>query len=345
MGKKKLSEDGLDDLIEANPSEFEAKAEDEVVDDKEANEAYPDDQESDEQADESQDEVEETSEETVESEAETAEEKAVQKLKFRGKEYTPEQFLADEKLRNDLNTAANQQTHFQKLYEEERKERERERKLLMEQLQQIQARGGQPQQPQEPPNPQHQITPEQLKLAYKPAIEALQSEGWIEEDMAELYPNAVTGMVSIRDEFATRIAMLEQAVSQFIAYQQTQQSTSQRQGVIGKIDSIFDQLAAKGGIFSDLADHEVRERFLTTIRDQLNPEISTLISDPSVLESLWIGHNHDRLVAQIQQERDRAAASSAQSRRTVVGEGGGRRATAPQSAPPQPGEMEGWADL
>ena len=171
--------------------------------------------------------------------------------------------------------------------------------------------------------------------------------------MAELYPNAVTGMISMRDEFAVRIDQLERALGAMVEHTQSRNQSEAHQTVQQQFDGIFDNLSSQGGIFEPLASEETRKEFLAEVSQKLNPELDHLLSDPSVLGDLWIASNHTKLVAQA--EADYKAKLDALTskndevnRRNAAGEGGGSR---PGTAlPKDPSEQEliaqdTWGDL
>jgi hypothetical protein len=195
-------------------------------------------------------------------------------------------------------------------------------------------------------------TPEQLRASYDPVTEDMIKNGWLEQDMNDLYPVAVAGVVSMRDELFTRVAQLENTLAAMVNESQGQRAATVQQTVKGRIDGIFDELSSKGGVYAPLESKETRQNFLTHLEKTLNPEIDTLLSDPSVLGELWIGHNHQLLVEQTNAQHaaklaELEALKVENAQRLAVGEGGGVAPSAGStpSTKVYPGEEDTWGDL
>lgn len=274
------------------------------------------------------------------------------KFKYKGKEYTLDDLRKDKKLFAKVFTSAEQQTHFQELHNTEKQEVE-SLKAQVAALQQVEV---QRQAAAQQPSPEEAAaagpSPDQLRASYDPVTDEMIKDGWIEADMNELYPNAVAGVVSLRDEAFTRIAQIEAALGQIVQQQQGRQVVETQQTVFGKINGIFDNLSSQGGIFAPLESQETRQQFLTHLEKTLNPEVDTLLSDPSVLRDLWIGHNHQKLI-EATEAKNAAKIAALEAKRVetatqmAVGEGGG---VSPSSGPPTapktfPGEEDTWGDL
>lgn len=274
-----------------------------------------------------------------------------QTYKYRGREISIDELMADEKLRSDLFTAANQQVHYQELHGENKgkiselenqlnqligAEQERQRQYAMQQ-----------QVTQGPEGPK----PEQIESAYKAEITELAKTGWISEDMAELYPKEVSNFLLLRDSMNARIAQLEQVVGSIgntvthvDQYTQQTRAETARETVERQLNNVFDTIAAEGGIFEPLGTQETREQFLSNIVKVYNPNVKELLDNPENLKQLWIGQNHTALIAAAAKAKEENAAKQVQNRRLAAGEGMG---SGPANTAPSviPGEAEGWADL
>lgn len=264
-------------------------------------------------------------------------------FKYKDKEYSYEDFLKDEDLRNKLVTSANQQSHYQELYGQSKAQFEalqNQINVLMQSQQQL----SRPQEQGGPPRPM--ITPEKVGLAYKDATKEFVKEGWIDEDFAELYPSTVASMVFIRDMVLGRLGSTEAAVEAVMSSRAGEIRHTQEQTRWQRMHSIFDGLASEGGIFAPLKEQKTREEFLVAVGQSLNPEVDLLLSDPQVLRRLWIAQNHEAMIAAATAAQRRAEQEAAEKRRLAVGEGTGTRAGGQRPNPPVlPGTEEGWADL
>jgi len=277
-------------------------------------------------------------------------------FKYKDKVYSLEDLKNDPKLRAKVFTSAEQQSHFQKLHEENKAkldEMQRTIEELRRSRQQEEAQRQQQLQQQQDQSTIRKVTPDTIRAAYKDQLDQLAADGWLEEDLVDLYPNTAAGFVAIRDELYTRLAQLESAVGMMHQNHQTQSVRQAHQTVHDRFNGIFDQLAAEGGIFAPLSDHQERNNFLNHVSNTLNPEIGTLISDPTILRNLYIGMHHEQLVEQARgeytrktQEQEKKAAD--RQRRLATGEGSGLR---PGGAPPtglnpdQQADLEAWGSL
>lgn len=324
------SDDGLDDLIDAElgPKEEDLpdgeESDKQEEDQQEAPEADEDSAEGPAAEDEPEDEDKEPEEEGQSDEVE---------FKYKGKKYTLDDLKKDEKLRAKIFTSAEQHSHFQSLYDDTRKRMEEQAKLIEElrnaeyqrQQQAVEAARRRDEQ-----DSTAKISPDYLTTVYKDSVKKMVDDGWIEEDISELYPNAVAGVMSMRDEFALRIEQLENAIGMIISEANQEHSVRSRQSLKQRFDSIFDQLASEGEIFEPLKSEETRNQFLTEVSQKINPALGPLLETPDALRQLWIAAHHDKLVEQARREYEQKltaaeADKSKRNRQLAVGEGGGAR--------------------
>lgn len=294
-------------------------------------------------------EAEESAGEPEPSDEEEAEEPV--KFKYKGKEYSLEDLKADKKLREKFVTGANQQSHFQELYEEQRRKAEEAEKKITQIEQymiQRQQQAQQAQQAQQRPQ-QPQITPHILKSAYERSMDEMSEGGWIEEDLKEMYPNTVSGILYLRDQLLSRIGVLEQAVGGLASHTQAKENSSVRESTWSRIHSNFDRVAAEGGMFEALADQQTRQDFLTYLEQTVNPEIQALVSEQGVevIKALWAGKNRDAYFAAVKENRqaDPKATERRSRARMAAGESGGRKSGGSGGKTTNPLEGTGFEDL
>lgn len=297
----------------------------------------------------------------VEGQGEQAEEKpAVQTFKYRNKEYTFDDLTKDPDLFTKVITGANQQSHYQELYEKQKAEAEEARRILeqrqlIEEQKRLQAeqeelarhRAAQAQQAQSV------ITPDAVKGHYGAQVDMMIKEGWLEEDVKEFYPATAAGIMYMRDTLLTEIATLKQQVAGLIGYAQSQQHTaqtteyeSQRQTVQQQINGIFDDISNEGGIFEPLKDKKIRSDFVTELQNTVNPEVKAILENPQILRNLWIAKNHETLMALANKEKVSPNVSPEDARRLVSGEGAANVQAQPKNRDAVlPGDKEGWGDM
>lgn len=349
-----VEDDGLDDLINAElPVKEDETPPDDKVESDEQKKADDEEKPADEETPKADtvDADEPKKDDEQDDESKSKEEPEEPTFKYKGKEYKVSDLETDADLRAKVFTSAEQHTHFQALHE-------KTQATVAEQARQIEelraaevARQQAIQQAQEAES-RPVVKPETLTAAYKDSVESLVKDGWIEDDISTLYPNAVAGVVAMRDELMVRVSQLEEALGQVIGGQQVTEAKTVQQTVHGKLNSIFDSLAEEGGIFAPLESPETRQKFLTKVSEELNPEIGQLVSDRNVLRKLWIAANPDALTAQIEAEYQRKLKEAQDqqteaNRRLATGEGGGSQVNGSVPTPDKviPGQEEGWADL
>ncbi len=344
---------GLDDLIDwpaEVPEQEEQQTEDEGRDQNPDGHEEQEQDQADSEEEKPEPEIEQTDDGGDEKEEDTRD-----TYKYKGKEYTWEELSANPKLRQDIFTAANQQSNYQKLHGENKEtiksleqqlqeflERDQqERSYREQQIAEQRAR----QQAEQAAANAPRVTPDMLNAQYETVREDLKKDGWLEEDIVDLYPNAATGVLAMRDELYSRLAVLENALSSVLQETSTSRQKTAVQTTMGTINSHFDSLAAQGGIFEPLKDQETRINFLKHLRDTLNPPVQHLVNNPDILRDAWVGHNHQALIESVEKAKRAESRKIANDRRLASGEGGGSRPSSVGNKSPIPGEAEGWADL
>lgn len=345
---EEIIDDGLDDLID-----FGEPTNEEPLDESQATEEGGDAEHSEESGEQGTakpdtdavvDAGQESTGETEDTQDET--------YRYKGKEYSKDDLLSDPTLLDNLITAANQQTHYQDLHGQSKAtidEMQAQINMLGQAEQQRQAHDAQTQWTAVEADP---AMPQKLTDAYAPAIKELVKTGWVEEDIAELYPGAVANFLALRDGTGARIQQLENVIGSLIQTTETTQEYTQNvqrreavDTVASEFNNIFNTVASEGGIFEPLTKPEVRQEFLAELEQTMNPQVNYLLSDPAVLRSLWIAKNHKPLMDAASTMRQQEASRLEQSRRFAAGEGGGTAATNAGAGQLVAGEAEGWADL
>jgi hypothetical protein len=233
-----------------------------------------------------------------------------QRIKIRGKEYTFAEVLENEVLQQALLQTYEQFPTLQKKYIE-----------MLEQ---------QRQQPSQQPMPQIDPRVEQAQLVahYAPQIAQVVREGRIEEDFAQLYPNAVAQMLWHRDQ----LYQLGTAFNEFRTANAGQTRKAEATGHQTQLTATLDALAGQGAIFAPLKDAKERQGFLDFVIEMGDPPVSKLTAE--YLGRMWVAFKHETIVtaAQATAERDRIEREN--NRRRAAGDGKGSRPTPAPAAEP-----------
>ncbi len=214
------------------------------------------------------------------------------KYKYRGREYTLDE-LVQHGLLNDALTTAEQFPHLQKKYQE-----------VLEQARQAQA-----------PAPDRQVppslTPEQIRAMYAGQIPQVVQAGFLEGDLAELYPNTVAQMLFHRDllyDARRAIAEVQAQVAQLTG--RTVRGDAQ-----AVLDRTLDALTTRDAIYAPLKEPETRRGFLDYLR-RLDPQVARQTPEGGIefdgeqLARLWVAYQHEAILAAA-----RAAAEAERQRR------------------------------
>lgn len=232
-----------------------------------------------------------------------------------GRQYTREQLKA-------ALTTREQFPHLQQRYLELKRAQE--------------ARDAQAQQPQSQADAmRRQIPPQQLqaqiRASFDPQVQQAVQDGFIEPDLAELYPNAVANLMMQRDSLVA-VGGMVQAIQQKIA-EYERQIVGER--VVNDIKSNLTALASTHPALAPLRDAGVRDQFFGFIRT-LDPRMDQL-GDPEYLTGAWAAFKKGDFLGSAQaltQNADAAQAARATQRRRAVGDAlpGSRPAAGPPQA-------------
>lgn len=239
--------------------------------------------------------------------------RAEQRIKIRGKEYTFAEILENDFLQQALLQTYEQFPSLQQKYTQ-----------MLEQQREQQSQRQQPPQPQIDPR----VEQAQLVAHYAPQIAQVVREGRIEEDFAQLYPNAVAQMLWHRDQ----LYQLGTAFQEFRTANVGQTRKAEQTGHQNQLMATLDGLANKGEIFGPLKDARERAGFLDFMIDMGDPPVSKLT--PDYLAKMWVAFKHDTIVtaAQAAAERDRITRQN--DRLRASGDGKGSRPTPAAPAAP-----------
>lgn len=189
--------------------------------------------------------------------------------------------------------------------------------------------------PQPTPTP---LSAKELHRQMSPMVEELVTQGFIEADLPELYPQMTASMVSLYQQ----VGALRQAMQSIVQFYGQQQQQSQTQQVTSMLDNAIAATMQRGGLYQSLTDDTTQEGFrkylwdLNPMVSQLTPEfvarqyVSYVASDNTVLQKL-----QHQLAAQ------RQGASGAPVPVAVPARGSTRQ---PRQPVPND-EAEPWADM
>jgi len=218
--------------------------------------------------------------------------------KFRGKEYTADQLIAQGLLEDAL-TSAEQMPHYQRKYE-----------TLLEQQRMAPAEPAQPQ-PQQP-----RITPEQIVSHYSPIADQAVNEGWIEPEMMTVFPKFTTNMMYYRDT----INQLQQVVGLLANREQQRDLSGLRERVDGFIENTCLGLSNKAKHFELLKEDNVRSDFREYLY-KLDPKVDSLNED--YIRTQWLAYNSEALIEALRTSNAQTQAAQDTKRRLAKGEGAG----------------------
>ena len=225
---------------------------------------------------------------------------APKKWKIKGEDLSLEE-IAARGLMDLLITQSSQATHYQQKYEEA--------------LEKAGGKDAKPvvKEPERPPPP----TAEQIQQAFTPVVRELIEKGYIEPDLLEAYPLAMTGQ-------AYRNAMAEEDhdklgwVLEWIKAEIGKRNATTVQSLL---DSAIDAIAAKADdhpgengatikgdkIFEGLKDPATREKFVDWLRKEVDPKVGALTV--ANMEKFWFAFNAGDLLNFAKQSAAKAAES------------------------------------
>lgn len=243
-----------------------------------------------------------------------------------GKIYKKSDLQSDPNLFNLFVTRANQTGHYAGLYNS-----------LLQNTRQ-------PQQ-QPPPGAQSQpdltrpqITARQLQDHYKPEMDRMVKEGWLDADLVELAPQSVASFMWLKDLVVDQRIALHQVLTMARAYGQNIQQDQIRTDLDGLIGGLKEQ----GPLYADLGDPKRVEAFREHVLGLGGGVVPIgVIRNPDFLKQQWIAFNSGNFTQLVNQsleaDRARAAADAARRRRA-----GGVGAGAPRPVGGAPKEPAPW---
>lgn len=230
--------------------------------------------------------------------------------KYRGKEYTAEQLIAQGLLEDAL-TSAEQMPHYQKKYE-----------TLLEQQ-----RATPPEAAQAQPQAAPRITPEQVVSHYTPIAEQAVNEGWIEPEMVTVFPKFTTNMMYFRDV----ILQLQNMVGVLAGREQQRDLSGMKERVDNFIDNTCVSLAGKAKHFELLKDDAVRSGFREHLY-KMDPKVEAVNED--FIKTQWLAYNSDALLEALRVTNTQTKTDQDNKRRMAQGESAASpRATTPTVDP------------
>jgi len=264
----------------------------------------------DEPVEEPEEEVEEGDEEEPEEPEEDEEEPedGLLTYKVKDKEYDLDS-LVKEGVLDDLITQAQQVSHFQKLYEEQKAQNQQ----FQQQYQQQQ---------QLPPQHQMQQPPvnvEQLKAQVIPQLHQAVREGFLDEEFVEYYPNAAASQMLIYQDYL----QMKQVVMGM--YQHFMRDAAQRayDGARSKYTAACSSLSSKHDLYKELGSEQEREDFFQFLAERVNPEVSAL--DEEFLARQYLGYKQESVLEAVRGGKNQRTKVKKKKRKLAVGEGGSPR--------------------
>lgn len=254
-----------------------------------------------------------------------------QVFKYQGKDWTWEELGKNPDVARAVITRAEQTAHYQQQLEQARQQAA----YLAGQAH------AQQQSPQQPQQAQRGVNAAQIQAFYKPAVEHAVKTGMIEQDLAEAFPSFVSQSLYAMDQLVDARG----AISHLIQRLNVMEQGSQQNAVEGSIRAQIAGLANNGEHFASLSSPEEQEGFLNYLI-QINPQVGQL-QQPDFLARQWFAYKSDAFGAQLQQQRQAAAAAESarqNARKLARGDVAGTRPGV--AAPQEPNQFEElYADI
>jgi hypothetical protein len=246
------------------------------------------------------------------------------KLKFKGREFSHEELVQDPRILNALVQTSEQFPALQRKYVE-----------LLERLEQGGGRQSVPEAPrgrQEQPADAAPVNPAVLQAGvrakYLDTARQLASQGFIEKDLVEDYPDFVANILGALE----RLSQVERGLVGFWQSSQGEREQQIRQSYEREFYSNLDAVAARGGMFEGLKDDNVRGEFIQYLRTIDAP--ASEAKKQEFLMGQFLAYSRDAILAAQEAAASRAAAESTQRRRMARGEGPARRPSGPPPGGP-----------
>lgn len=251
-----------------------------------------------------------------------------QTFTYRGKVYTPEQIASNPDLMRDLIASAEQLPNQQRAYSELQNKLGQEVERIKQQLAGVRPQGAPGQQGGQrsttvPGGPGiGHLNPDQVAQAVRPIAEQAAKQGWIEQDMVDLFPKTSSQFMIHRDMlYDVRAAVQEMQKIVFGGQQERLVSDTR-----AAFNSALDGLGARGEQYAPLKDSpEARQGFEKYLLENFSNLPAAQVLDPKFLERQWWGYNAETIAATLQQQGQHAAAAEVRKRARAVGGGNSGR--------------------
>ncbi len=236
------------------------------------------------------------------------------KFKFKGKEYTHEELLRDPRAVNALIQTYEQFPHLQSKYTQSL---ETIRAIQERQMEAPAAQQGGRSDVASQAGPQ--ATPAQLqaqmRAMYHDKAKEAASQGFLEKDFVEDYPDLASHFMRGLERIARGEAVISQLMQQ-TAGERMSREVADYQGSFARV---LDNVAERGDLYSNLKDPGAREGFYNYMQ-ALNPSAAQAI-DPEFVSAQWIAFNRD-VIVQAQQARSQQVSQQKRTQRVAArGEG------------------------
>lgn len=222
---------------------------------------------------------------------------------------------------------ANQVAHYQKLYEDLKKELDeiKAKTVLAEPAAEVAV-----------PKPP---TPEEIRRHYEPEMEKVVNEGYLSREFVDDYPTDVAQMLYHRDILYN----LTKQVNELATWANSTVGQQRNMAAESHLNSLMDKVAEKGVHFQPLKDPEVRQAFRGYL-NQVNPMCNAQNVE-EVISQQYLAFNHQAVLAALTggaavspnpAPGASAPAVSAPQRNLAMGEHGGTRPGSPAQAKVDP---------
>lgn len=176
-----------------------------------------------------------------------------------------------------------------------------------------------------PPAPKP-ITQAEITQKYMPMLQEFVAAGYVEPDMAEAYPAALTGsMMNVHrlNTVEEKMAWVMEWIQAFAAQRDTAATHALVNSAIDKVAAMAD--GDKGDKFyAGLKDVEKRNAFVTWLRKDIDPKVGTIT--PESIQNYWVTFNAKDLLAFTKEAaKENAKPDPNPTRKRAAGDGPGAR--------------------
>lgn len=180
--------------------------------------------------------------------------------------------------------------------------------------------------PQEAAPQAPEMTPDALVQYYAPRVQQYIEAGWIDEDLAALYPKHAALTVHMWDTGT----QLRQGVQQTQAFTQAEEARRARESAEQQLESTISQVSSRGDIFGALEEKEVRDGFREFLISEVNPRLSQVT--PDYLARQFYAYKQDLIFDKVKAQLQHAETSSAPSDADLAAQEGGSARIAPAAS-------------